>query len=346
VRTVGAFLRRVGGLTARILRPIPRLLGRVRWGVVLLVACFVFAVLEVSFLVVTFTGSGCNNCHIPQAAAEANAKTPHASVACLECHRTSGRLSLPLLNLQAAGNLFAALNPWSNSSPSQVHIDQTRCLGCHTNILGKNPPQGRDIKMSHKEPVAAGESCLTCHQTETHARDALSRDRDHGSCTGCHDGDKAPNACSVCHVREPSRDKTSLPGTEAVIHGANWEKAHGMGNMNTCTLCHATSFCKGCHGIDLPHARVAFPYVHGTEAIAVGNEVCTGCHAEKFCSSCHQIEMPHGATFLPEHSKITAKVGRATCDRCHVPDDCETCHEKHVHPGIPPDMLKELQGSK
>lgn len=326
-------------------RVISRVARRIPWLPVLVILGFLIASSEAAFIGATYTQRGCTSCHEPRVASEANAATPHGAVECLDCHRPPGPFSLVSLNLQAARNMLVAASPWSQPHPSRAIVHDTACKKCHDVVLAQRLTVANDIRMSHAEPAEAGLSCQSCHATALHMRARLTRDMGHSACADCHDGEQAATQCSTCHLREPPRDRAALTGTEAATHGDNRLKAHGMGDMDACTICHARTFCKQCHGVDLPHARVAFPYLHDDEALEVGTEVCVSCHQQSFCTSCHIMEMPHPGSFLAQHPQQVAERGQDVCSRCHVPDDCRTCHQRHVHPGIPADLLQRLRGS-
>jgi hypothetical protein len=199
------------------------------------------------------------------------------------------------------------------------------------------------MRISHQEPLAARFDCLDCHAAETHAQKADLLPRDHASCAPCHDGTTAANTCTTCHVSEPSRDRTRLPGREAVLHGPDWERLHALGEMSTCTTCHEREFCASCHTIELPHSPTSWPKLHGDEALRVGEPACLSCHEKAFCTSCHSAEMPHPGDYQAAHAKDARDTGEAKCGDCHVRETCDTCHVKHVHPGVDPERLQNLR---
>ena len=82
---------------------------------------------------------------------------------------------------------------------------------------------------------------------------------------------------------------------------------------------------------------------HGTAALDVEEADCLECHRESMCEDCHQTEMPHSDTYLQEHSAEVKERGQQGCLRCHTEESCLTCHLMHTHPGVPPDVLKDLR---
>lgn len=310
-----------------------------------LVVIFLLALAEGGFLVQVATERGCFACHVPAAAREAAAQGAHARVACLDCHRTQGTLSLLEVNMRAARNLAVQVNPFSDPDLSRAALPSDTCLSCHRGQIVGRLAVGRDVRMRHADVLAAGIPCIQCHAPTVHGASPISPALDHGSCSSCHDGTTAGIACDVCHLRDPKAARNSLPGSEAVLHREPGRQIHGMGKLDSCPTCHTRTFCKSCHGVELPHDLNSFPHLHGKEAVEASSEVCTSCHAATFCTSCHQIEMPHPKGFLKDHAAQVKKLGQATCARCHVSEDCESCHTAHIHPGLPPEVLQQLRSS-
>ena len=306
-----------------------------------IVVAFLLVVAEAAFIVQATTEKGCTTCHIPAQAHTEIAKGPHSSLACLDCHRTKSRLSLLELNVRAARDLIVQVSPFAEPDPSRAFVANDVCASCHRKQVSAPLNVKGDVMMSHKQVLGVGIPCQQCHSRETHGPAVLSQALDHASCSGCHDGKTAAIACGVCHSNEPARDPAKLPGREALIHTPG-KNLHGMGDLTSCTICHARTFCKSCHGVELPHDMNTFPHLHGQEAIDAGG-ACVLCHAQNFCDSCHQMEMPHPQGYLKLHDASAKKLGETTCKRCHVAEDCEYCHEDHIHPGLPAEMLDKLR---
>ncbi len=122
-------------------------------------------------------------------------------------------------------------------------------------------------------------------------------------------------------------------GSFAKTHGADWQKLHGMGDLNTCAACHTLVRCESCHGVALPHPD-AWMNAHGGESLE-DPRVCLTCHSEDFCARCHGLTMPHGEGFRKEHASVASSHEDATCLACHDVESCDGCHARHAHPGIP-----------
>lgn len=317
---------------------------RLPWKAIALVVVLLIVIAEVGFVVQATTQSGCTWCHVPaQAVAEASVGR-HPDVACLRCHRTQGGLSLLELNVRAVRNLVVQVSPLAKPDPTRSFVPSGTCLSCHESQIAGRLAVANDVRMRHSDVLGARVPCDECHARELHGESPVLPALTHGSCSDCHDGKTAGTACDVCHLRTPAAGTADLPGIEAVVHGPDKANLHGMGDLSTCTTCHARTFCKGCHRVELPHDLNSLPYLHGAEALEA-NGACVTCHAQRFCDSCHQIEMPHPEGFLQNHKDSVRSLTQANCERCHVLEDCVYCHTAHIHPGLPSDLLKKLQGT-
>ena len=300
--------------------------------------------LEAMFIVQAATEMGCGACHVPSVAHAEVAKGPHGLVRCLDCHRTTSSTWFLERNLRAAQNLVTQLDPFGEPDLSQAFVPNEICVTCHKKQIAVARTPGPDVQMRHKDVLDARVPCQECHARETHGVSQLSPLLDHSSCSACHDGVTAGIACSVCHRLDPPRDPARLPGREALLHGPNGTRLHGMGQLDSCITCHERTFCASCHGVELPHDMNTFPHLHGGEAISAG-DACVKCHAQTFCDSCHSIEMPHPEGFLAEHRATSEQAQQETCPRCHVSEDCENCHTSHTHAPLPETTLDEIRKS-
>ena len=206
-------------------------------------------------------------------------------------------------------------------------VPDSRCRSCHEDVFTK-VVVSNGIRVNHAS-CASEASCTDCHSTVAHGKaTGWARSYDMDGCLECHM--KSDNvACDLCH--EGRRDADRVKSAFAVTHGAKWKSTHAMGNVATCTVCHSTDDCEGCHGAGVPHGA-NFVDVHSAYAVEADAQ-CATCHQEAFCTGCHGMQMPHPADFTPAHSSLVKKQGTAKCMRCHVEEDCDECHEMHVHPG-------------
>lgn len=299
----------------------------------------------------------CANCHASQA--EALAAGEHAGTHCDTCHVSSGPLGLVENRLGVVSMVAAApLRPFGVSSATSGVVDRRNCLRCHEAMLATTVSVN-GIRMNHAAPQKAGWTCDRCHGAIGHAvaradaRDtsltaSLSTARyTMDGCLECHSANEENIAtCDVCHASESgqARRRFAQATPWRVIHGGNWRRTHGMGNLATCRACHSDDYCVTCHGIRLPHPD-DFLASHGPAVVADGPENCVRCHASSSCDSCHGIEMPHPATFLKSHSTTVKASGDQVCERCHGESVCKQCHQRHTHPGIPAAKLKRLRAN-
>ena len=189
------------------------------------------------------------------------------------------------------------------------------CFDCHT-VLSDNPGK---IRFNHAAHAGYGAHCNFCHGAEDHVKAPTGAARhSHGvskACAQCHDGQRAPNGCRSCH--------TDMAAVKPVSHQrADFGATHGKsGDRGSCTTCHASTWCAGCHGVSLPHSA-QFRARHGREAKAKPT-LCGKCHDPVKCTACHNgLPLPHPPTFVSSHGRLDAKL----CAKCHQRSFCANCH--------------------
>jgi hypothetical protein len=252
-------------------------------------------------------------------------QSPHRNVDCLSCHVDPGMGNAINWRLQESKNIWATyLNmPITQGMSTAVHFPtKAACTrsGCHD--LSSLGTTFGNIKMDHAQHVnMQGLTCIDCHSTVAHASSGQSTPVSMTSCFMCHNGDAAPNRCSLCHVETPSTP----------AHPPDYAKEHGsfaLVNEAECLRCHhdKKAFCDACHSKPTPdHYSGTWRYTHGPTASA-DRAGCLGCHDEKsFCAQCHQVD--HPADWVSTHGAIAAK-GSESCLVCHPRSMCVQCHEK------------------
>lgn len=267
----------------------------------------------------------CASCH--SAAYAKWQASPHAKVGCGSCH-TDRAAALGLGNSVGLLGDVTHTGAGSNVLP----VPNTGCLRCHPSAkLDATVLTSSGLRMSHRGLLAAGYRCVDCHADVAHSVPAARSTRPTMSrCATCHNNEKVTGACTTCHAEAASKVQARQVDPEwSKTHGPDWKTLHGMGDLSTCTLCHARADCQKCHGLPMPHDD-AFVADHGTVA-KQGVQVCLACHQQSFCDSCHGIQMPHPAGFLAAHPTV-AKEPNAPCLRCHTQANCDDCHQAHVHP--------------
>ncbi len=305
--------------------------GSARRRMGILVVLGLVALLVVVGLAAGTRQQACVACH--RSAADALAKTEHASTPCLRCHLEAGAWSYPDLITRQVTRMYPAALAGRGVSGPVAPTSSAACAGCHGAMLRSTKPQeAKGLRILHRACASGAASCDDCHSTTAHGDSVRNvRGPVMDDCIACHDAQGATKACTACH---PGRIEKSAPGvgTFSVTHGPNWRQTHGLGRLATCNTCHRDDSCVRCHGVVVPHPA-DFGTTHGSFAKR-DRAACLTCHkSEQFCSSCHGVEMPHPAGFLAKHSSVASDVADPACSRCHERADCERCHERHVHPG-------------
>lgn len=296
--------------------------AKILWGVAGTIAVLAIALVGV----VGSLPAVCSTCHSgPKAAL---AESSHASVDCYACHLSGGVWGLP----QHKANEVLVMYPRRIIGASRAQLSQTSrgaCLRCHRSILETVISSG-GLRMKHLS-CAEGSSCDGCHATVAHgAESGRLSSATMDDCVACHTEVNVSIACDTCH--EGDTEPRPRPGAWQVTHGANWQKTHGMGDADSCAVCHGTTFCAKCHSVALPHPE-SFGDLHGRSAVD-SPDACQQCHDRAdFCDPCHGMMMPHPVGFVRVHSEEAESMTDARCARCHRMDDCVKCHENHVHPG-------------
>ncbi len=92
-------------------------------------------------------------------------------------------------------------------------------------------------------------------------------------CVSCHEQKDVSIECTPVTSQEKQRARARGPWQ--VTHGKDWEKTHGMGQMDSCSTCHPGDFCAKCHEVAVPT-----PGVRGTHGeLAIEDpESCQTCH--------------------------------------------------------------------
>jgi len=269
----------------------------------------------------------CGLCHAPRQAYSTAYGSAHEDVGCLACHRSPGLTGAVASDFRGWRNLAS----WAfRRPPRDYRVDNDSCLSCHDEVLN-GITRSKELKMSHREVVDAGWRCAECHGETGHklhpgksTLQLASMDK----CFGCHTAKKSLGRCRLCHYREIEDEKPDDPKTlGSVAHTTGWKsKRHGAADNSQCPVCHQGSFCRDCHGIDLPHPDDSWPLDHADVASTDG-DACRRCHSRDFCSDCHGVPMPHTTDYLTEHMADVKKP--SVCENCHLRDECLACHDTH-----------------
>lgn len=320
-------------MRARLQKLSPR---AVRWIVTGVVALGALSI--ASGAIVGYGAVPCTSCHVMRPYGAPHGASSHAGVSCSACHMTGQQaFSAPISGMRWVSGSVLGRRP----SPSLVHDDA--CRRCHALAL-RQTVTSSGMRVRHAD--FAETRCSVCHAGLGHElRARLYSAPAMEQCTGCHKTSaSSPASCRTCHVGE--RANANLRTTAwRTTHGADWKTAHGLGDMKTCTGCHAPSDCAHCHVIALPHPP-QWSSNHGATA-RMDNSACGVCHARAWCDSCHGIEMPHAANFIAKHEFVAKTANAPACLRCHAKKSCDACHLASAHPHLPGvEMMKHLPGRR
>jgi len=176
------------------------------------------------------------------------------------------------------------------------------------------------------------------------------------TCMTCHDGLRASNTCSACHVAGANL----RPASHGLVFISGHKKL-AMGGAGDCRMCHTEASCQDCHegaallkfesgstarlapGAPNSERRLAvqrvhaldFRQTHGLEARKHSDE-CMTCHETKtFCADCHangavELRLPawHGG---PNWGAIAGAVGGGGGRHAELAkrdiEQCQACHD-------------------
>ena len=284
-----------------------------------------FTLFTVPTIIVTAALPGCETCHgdLRDILAQSD---DHRDVGCTTCHVAPLIEDRIRFGHATVWGMTVRLAPVSGTGIGSP--DDAACESCHTDLTEVTVVDG--IRMQHRSCIE-GSACVDCHGDVGHEGDRQWPKRSRmDECLACHVKRDVPRACVVCHT-DDVEGRVPTSGPLHRVHGAQWERTHGMGDSRLCDTCHAPTFCSGCHGAGVPHGATFFES-HGRFA-QQDDARCGSCHSTQWCGSCHGIDMPHTIGFVEDHGRIPQDEIDATCYSCHTTQDCDGCHAKHVHPG-------------
>ncbi|MDI6717115.1 MAG: NapC/NirT family cytochrome c, partial [Actinomycetota bacterium] len=273
----------------------------------------------------------CEKCHEMQPAIDSWKKVSlHAEVSCGACHYV-GWFSFVKQKIALASDTYKHFTgrfdqPINADSSLSRAVDNDGCLKCHTPKRVITPR--RTLIMDHNVHLKKGINCTTCHNRAGHPglaeyKTFISME----GCFRCHGLSKtaiAPGRCNACHPKDfdlvPQSHKT--PTWQRPDHGKTAKK-----NISYCTMCHQTTFCRGCHGVEVPHPDKFIKKEHG-DIGSKNPQICQKCHDQRdACNACHHKGYnPSLGGWVPTHKYIVANVGPAYCFSCHGPTFCAYCH--------------------
>jgi hypothetical protein len=210
------------------------------------------------------------------------------------------------------------------------------CSDCHGFLdlaASSNPALVKAF--AHAPHLAEGAKCDDCHLVPTHTETEIKRPS-MVKCFGCHslaDPSKPSGTCSTCHPPDfplkpaSHEDPKWLPTTQQLVTTRASHPKAAQESPKECQICHAPSFCKDCHGLDMPHPA-DWQNVHTEQAKAVGGQVCLNCHPNnETCGECHHPGYKAGGTpWWQMHPTVVQTSGVTPCLQCHSTLTCAHCH--------------------
>lgn len=307
-------------------------------------ALFVFSVLIYLALFASLSpfNFACRVCHTDDF--KSFRDSPHEKLQCASCHAgmtLSSKLNFRILIPAMPGYFIGA-------SGRNIEVSNASCLYCHRKQIQATTRGKSGVRMSHREPLAEGYRCAECHLKDSHPSGKLSKGFfDMLICFECHNGVKAENKCSHCHLRDDfAVTGNDYPTAYKLVHRDL--SSHGKFPLRSCGNCHDMSFCASCH-VMISQYRIALPHpqdwlgIHGKTTNRENVRACYACHDKKLCLDCHGLEMPHPENYLRVHIDDARKHQEEKCYKCHEKRGCDFCHENHRHPGVPAELLKTLR---
>lgn len=240
-------------------------------------------------------------------------------VDCLECHPAAATSRSSLDSLVPGEDRCRrchAIDRRRPDRPEAPGAPPARCVACHAGmkagqgaaaVARVDIPTAR-IKFDHGAHRRVGVGCRECHgdlAAEGVGLATRAQLPDMALCTRCHDGKRADERCTTCHLtRGGGRIETDFPGGKLVPSGAlRGDDAHGP----------------------------TFGTDHGGVARA-DTDYCESCHRRSECIDCHQSAMKpldfHVGDYVSLHP-IDARRGKPDCSACHrLQTFCVGCHAR------------------
>jgi nitrate/TMAO reductase-like tetraheme cytochrome c subunit len=281
--------------------------------------CTTLAIIIILFATSVSSPSACGGCHIINKPYSQWKRSVHKNVSCVGCHYEQGIYGYAAGTIRASENLLSFV--FKPPSPLQPVVSNGSCLSCHSDVEQRIIAGEQKIRVKHKEILAAGISCMDCHNAIAHEQ-KKEKAFIMNICVRCHDNDKASALCNTCHREDIAyKPHTTLD---------DWPKVRTQRII--CTGCHKAATdraCGKCHGLELPHSK-EFKKGHAMQA-ETHKELCYKCHWDTMSKNemcaCHKNERIHGDVekWYFDHRKMARMTG-ISCS-CHAPIYCGGCHE-------------------
>lgn len=229
-----------------------------------------------------------------------------------------------LLSLAVAGcqDSSAPSKKTPEAEKTATGLEQN-CSECHRDF-DASTKDSKELIFSHDLHKRKGSKCPDCHVKRVHTPDKTVTPSMQ-TCYKCHglsEKAKATGECAACHPAgfelkpEDHLASNFLPPKHA-------EKAQG--EKEYCDMCHQSSFCLDCHGMEMPHPA-EFEDKHAEQA-KKGIASCTNCHKDiSSCSACHHKGSKPDVAWVDQHPDMVKQKGGHSCFGCHDPKYCAHCH--------------------
>lgn len=298
----------------------------------------------------------CGTCHSMEKETDTWQKSPHSSVACLQCHDESD-VAWVKHELGDLGDTMAGQQQAKSLHAIPLKAPDARCEACHADQMDAimkdvtpapmtagakttgTPGKPMTVKAAHAvHTKKVGLSCAECHTDSAHGTvltGTALRDQAHEQCMTCHAEKQVKIAvtgstsCGACH--------TDVAAVTPADHKneAAWRTGHGKAS--------ATGSCGACHLAESAgtHAPIARPENFPSAA----KDSCVACHSG--------VQMPHPDSFLSTHGKVSLKTPAGTCESCHSAGSQATaasggaasCTSCHASPMPHPDNFLARHGA-
>jgi hypothetical protein len=203
----------------------------------------------------------------------------------------------PVLGAAATTTTSAAPTTQPNGPTQARRLSPTTgtfatCPNCHMRLDSPEHYAGTLKDFGHEIHLTTYEAtCESCHQLPVHTSDKVNLPTMQ-SCYVCHGqvaGSRTQAYCALCHP--PGFKLTPASHTSEFFLKGHAVVVAAEGTSN-CFMCHEgneTTFCRPCHGVDIPHpadwalTATGGPGLHVAASYSDG-PVCVKCHGNRVTS--------------------------------------------------------------
>lgn len=268
---------------------------------------------------------------------EETASDPHVSTACVRCHEPGGVATGLTISVPSRVTHFVkGMTTPRAAKRYGVPVASSSCSSCHTGLSDRTVTvQARGVRVSHKEPLDAGATCVDCHEMQVRSGAVGAWTVGMGACLRCHDNKTASAECTSCHTRDIAY----------AVHVNREPEPKRLVTQKRCYTCHEQRACDSCHGLSMPHTE-SFKTSEHPRVATLDNwynqgRTCKRCHTatRNPCNKCHNKgDFPgHPVNVWPKIHGVRPEAGFDACDSCHGNmatiegrNFCGVCHEQYA----------------